>query len=62
MERTLILMLRQQGFVPLPKSVTPQRIKENVDVFGFALSEDDVQKMHTGEYSPTDWDPTVDFD
>lgn len=55
-------MLRQQGFVPLPKSVTPQRIKENADVFDFALSEDDVQKMHTGEYSPTDWDPTVDFD
>ncbi|BDD57146.1 hypothetical protein MAP00_002537 [Monascus purpureus] len=52
----------QNGFVPLPKSVTPQRIKENADVFDFALSEDDVQKMHTGEYSPTDWDPTVDFD
>jgi diketogulonate reductase-like aldo/keto reductase len=33
----------QMGFLPLPKSVTPQRIKENLDVFGFELAEDDVK-------------------
>ncbi|MDR0644048.1 MAG: aldo/keto reductase [Treponema sp.] len=33
----------QMGFLPLPKSVTPSRIKENADVFGFDLSEDDVK-------------------
>lgn len=33
----------QRGYLPLPKSVTPARIKENADVFDFELSADDVQ-------------------
>ncbi|WP_298530160.1 aldo/keto reductase [uncultured Ruminococcus sp.] len=33
----------QMGFLPLPKSVTAERIRENMDVFGFELSEDDVK-------------------
>jgi diketogulonate reductase-like aldo/keto reductase len=33
----------QMGFLPLPKSVTPSRIRENLDVFGFKLAEDDVK-------------------
>ena len=32
----------QNGFLPLPKSVTAERIRENMDVFGFALSDEDV--------------------
>ncbi|RAL01824.1 aldo/keto reductase family protein [Aspergillus ibericus CBS 121593] len=52
----------QKGFVPLPKSVTPSRIQENADVFDFALSDEEMKSLHTGEYSPTDWDPTVDYD
>jgi diketogulonate reductase-like aldo/keto reductase len=35
----------QMGFLPLPKSVTPARIKENTDVFGFDLSQDDVKRI-----------------
>lgn len=35
----------QMGFLPLPKSVTPSRIKENADVFGFELSKQDVQTI-----------------
>ena len=33
----------QRGYLPLPKSVTPTRIKENADVFGFELAEADVR-------------------
>lgn len=32
----------QKGIVPLPKSVTPKRIKSNLEVFDFEISEQDV--------------------
>ena len=32
----------QNGFLPLTKSVTAEQIRENMDVFGFALSDEDV--------------------
>lgn len=33
----------QRGYLPLPKSVTPSRIRENAEVFGFELEAADVQ-------------------
>ncbi|KAJ6115932.1 hypothetical protein N7523_006349 [Penicillium sp. IBT 18751x] len=58
----LIRWSLQMGFVPLPKSCTPERIVENADVFNFELDEHDMELLHTDEYSPSPWDPTVDRD
>ncbi|MBR5090090.1 MAG: aldo/keto reductase [Ruminiclostridium sp.] len=35
----------QNGFLPLPKSVTPDRIRENLDVFGFQISDEDMKTI-----------------
>jgi 2,5-diketo-D-gluconate reductase A len=35
----------QKGHIVFPKSVTPERIRENIDVFGFELSDGDVERI-----------------
>ncbi len=35
----------QRGYLPLPKSVTPSRIEDNLKVFDFELEDADVQKI-----------------
>lgn len=56
------IMLRwciEVGTVPLPKSVTPHRIKENISIFDFELDIKDMQKLQTLEKGlRTCWDPT----
>ncbi|EIT81437.1 aldo/keto reductase [Aspergillus oryzae 3.042] len=58
----LIRWSLQKGFVPLPKSATPERILENANVFDFELDEDDMQSLHTDDYAPSTWDPTIQQD
>ncbi|CDO51502.1 hypothetical protein DV495_004716 [Geotrichum candidum] len=50
----------QAGFVPLPKSINPQRIKDNIDIDDFELSVEDFEKLgDKNENGVTGWDPTV---
>ena len=37
----------QKGFLPLPKSVTPQNIEANLQIFDIELSAEDVAKLDT---------------
>jgi 2,5-diketo-D-gluconate reductase A len=37
----------EQGLVAIPKSANPQRMRENLGIFGFALDEDDITAIAT---------------
>ena len=36
----------EHGLVTIPKSVTPERIEENIDVFGFSLSKTQISRIN----------------
>lgn len=40
----------QNGVLPLPKSVTPSRIKENTEIFDFEISDADMKKIDALPY------------
>lgn len=61
--QVLVRWSLQKGFVPLPKSVTPERIDQNKDVFDFQLDDEDMQQLDFPDsYSPCSWDPTTSRD
>jgi len=58
--QTMIRWAIQRGTVVIPKSVTPARIKENIAVFDFELSDDDMKKISALDkrqrlVDPYDW-------
>lgn len=49
----------QLGNVVIPKSVTPERIRANLDLFDFALTDEDVAMLtvlENGKYTGSDPD------
>lgn len=44
--QVLIRYCLQKDWVPLPKSDTPSRIQENVDVFDFEISTEDMKTLN----------------
>lgn len=53
----------QKGYITLPKSVVPQRQRENIDVFNFTLSEDVMAELDALECDfVTGWDPIRDHE
>lgn len=57
------IMLRwciEKNLIVIPKSVTPSRIKENIDIFDFKLDQDDMTQLAKLERNlRTCWDPTL---
>ena len=52
----------QKGVVPLPKSVTPARIRENAQVFDFAITPEDMAALDAMPPTATSHDPDeIDF-
>ncbi|MDR2356785.1 MAG: aldo/keto reductase [Oscillospiraceae bacterium] len=47
----------RRGWLPLPKSVTPARIRENADVFDFELSDDDADVIASVDLGIKAMDP-----
>ena len=45
MAQVLLRWSLQHNFLPLPKSSSADRMKENADVFNFELSSEDIEAM-----------------
>lgn len=57
--QVLIRWSLQHGYVPLPKTRTVTRLKSNLEVFDFELTDEQMKTLdHPQSYEPTDWDPT----
>lgn len=41
----MLRFLLQKGIIPIPKSVTPSRIKQNIDIYNFNLDSEDMQYL-----------------
>lgn len=54
------MTLNGPSFVPLPKSQNPDRVRSNIDVFGFEISGEDIEKLDEldrGKEGAVTWNP-----
>jgi len=57
--QVLVRWALEHGLVAIPKSIHAERIRENADVFGFALDAEDLAALDAlDEGYRTSWDPT----
>lgn len=60
--QVILNWLLRKGIVPLPKSVTPERIISNIDVYDLELSDEDIKAIDNIEQHGSRHDPdTVGF-
>ncbi|OCF39841.1 aldo-keto reductase [Kwoniella heveanensis CBS 569] len=58
--QVLIRWSLQKGYIPLPKSVTPSRIKSNAEIYDFELDADDMKALDgldEGAEGACTWNP-----
>ncbi|KAF8840240.1 Aldo/keto reductase [Paxillus ammoniavirescens] len=56
----LIRWSLQKGFVPLPKSATPSRIRSNAEIYDFSLDAEDMEQLDgldLGKAGAVSWNP-----
>lgn len=57
--QVLIKWSLTKGYIPLPKTKTKERLRENLDVEDFELTKEEVAEIDQPEaYEPTDWECT----
>jgi diketogulonate reductase-like aldo/keto reductase len=39
-------LIQQGNIIPIPRSTNPQRLAENLDVFGFTLTPDEIRRIN----------------
>ncbi|CAK9438968.1 uncharacterized protein LODBEIA_P31920 [Lodderomyces beijingensis] len=55
----LIKWSLEKGYIPLPKTKTPSRLKSNISVNDFELTPEEMEVIdQPGAYEPTDWECT----
>ncbi|MCH5209287.1 MAG: aldo/keto reductase, partial [Oscillospiraceae bacterium] len=47
----------QEGFITLPKSSTPERIKNNINIFDFTLTDKEMNSIRALDTGKTSHDP-----
>lgn len=64
--QVLIRFINQKGVAVIPKSTTPSRIRENIDIFNFQLDSEDIKELEKLDKGPqgrmTWFDQRVDGD